>query len=198
MPIGSVFHAPERCASAKPLVKQYEVAYVSNAGMRVEQRVFAPSMPVARADIQALGGRLLHIRERPTAGYEREHFTLGYKTSFLRAMNFHVLNGMSSGKALALVIQKERNDRIRAELQGALDVINAGGTFNEAFSRLRMFNGAVLGMLQVGELAQDLPGALAASIDYLEQQAERWKLWKPYGVVLLFEVQVAIGCMWAA
>lgn len=150
----------------------------ATAGKYVEitRDFFLPDEATVRAEIIESGGHPLSIRRREYKWWQREWIDNQYKLRFLRAIGFHVSAGLSSGKALYVVIEGEEHSGKRLELEPALEVIRRGGTFSDAVRQMRMFDRTIVSLLTAGERTGKLDQAIKSAVAHIETSRGHWKV----------------------
>src|SRR5690606_33611624 len=101
----------------------WSVEYLSAQGVRVKTQLFVASLSAVRAEVAGRGGALIHAEPYHPSWWQKEYFSGEYRLAFLRGLRLHLQAGSSAGQALGLMVQTESNERIRAQLTGALDVL---------------------------------------------------------------------------
>lgn len=174
----------------------WDVTYLTAEGAKAKGRMFVNSLSAVRHEVAQRRGVLLHASPRQKRLLEKELFSANFRVAFLNGLKFHVDAGASPGQALALMVQTQKDGRIRSELNGALDILERGGSFTEALAALSLFDEAVIGMLSAGELSGNVPEAIKAAQAYVEERAGWWKAWKPFAFWLGTEVSTALYALY--
>lgn len=154
--------------SAKPDVRargyylHREVVMASSAGEVVRELSLRGAVPV---DVSA-------ARE-PHPMFQR--VTAAYREQFLLGLQFGVEAGSSPGRALEQVVEQETGP-LRGRLNVGLDVLRRGRTFAEAFAALRLYDGAIVAIIEAGEETGRMVESLRSASLHLAKSAGLNKL----------------------
>lgn len=122
-----------------------------------------------------------------------------YKRQLLQATTFAIKGGMSAGRALQAVIESETGP-MRATVEPALLVINAGGSCYEAIKAMDIYDETTLAIIESGELTGNIVDALETAAKHQEGRAAEQKIM--FGAVswtmldILFSVSGIVGNIW--
>lgn len=143
---------------------------------RQEKRLFFhASEQDVRREVAKLGATLLDISIRYRTIWNREYYSRDYKTSFLKALAFHVDVGTSAGQALRLVIDTEPSAAKRAEMQPALEILNSGGRFSDALTLIPFIDRPISALLEAGEITGYIRDAIHDAVALMEKRKSVWK-----------------------
>jgi type II secretory pathway component PulF len=110
-----------------------------------------------------------------SSGRSAVKVTQDYKKQFLRAVLFQTQAGLSAGRALEEII-KESTGSVRHQLNPALFILMAGGSFSDALDALDMYDKATLAIMRAGERIGAMHQALQSAIDHYEKAEVSKKL----------------------
>ena len=151
----------------------YFVAEFADTSGLLQTNVFyCDDLNDLQREIEALGGYLIRARRKRYSFWDKGFVNLDYKVRFLRALLTHIKSGQSSGRALALVIDSEEANKMRKELNPALEVLDRGGDFSQALEHMRIFDRTVISILRGGESVGDIGKAVEAGVRYLRSLRE--------------------------
>lgn len=162
-----------------PTHRAHEFATIvrrTDSSVEATQSFFLPDQASVRHELIRDGLTPISIEQRRLHWWEKEIVSKEYRLSFLRAIAFHVKTGLSAGRSLELVIEGEENERLRVDLEPALEVLKRGGGFVPALRMLNFFDRATLAILEAGERTGALPSSIQSAVQYLESRNASWKL----------------------
>ena len=120
------------------------------------------------SEIRERGGLPLEVRAiRPKPAW-LSNVNRAYKLQLLQAVNYNVRGGMSSARALEMVVEGETGAN-RALLNPALTVLRIGGTFPEAMRALGFFDASTVSIIEAGERTGRMKDSLNAAASHYEK-----------------------------
>lgn len=120
------------------------------------------------SEIRERGGLPLEVRAvRPKPAW-LSSVNRAYKLQLLQAINYNVRGGMSSARALEMVVEGETGAN-RALLNPALTVLRIGGTFPEAMRALGFFDTSTVSIIEAGERTGRMKDSLNAAASHYEK-----------------------------
>lgn len=147
----------------------YQV-YAKFNGVYMERPYFVPDMTSARKSaIQEGAHPIYKIKEVKQNWLTQEQFGSKYGLLLLRAIKFQVEAGVAPAKAIQTAIEFEKNERIRAQLQPAMDVLARGGQIADAIYATGLFDTTVRSIIAAGEVVNGAE-ALKAAFEYMEEK----------------------------
>lgn len=134
----------------------------------------APNPAAIISEIRQRGGLPLDVKAiRPKPAW-LSSVNRSYKLQMLQAVNYNVRGGMSSARALEMVIEGETGPN-RGQLNPALTVLRTGGTFPEAMRSLGFFDSSTLSILDAGERTGRMRDSLNAAAGHYEKTSNGLK-----------------------
>lgn len=139
-------------------------------GIYMERPYFVPDITSARESaLQEGASPIYKIKEVKQNWLTQEQFGNKYALLLLRAIKFQVEAGVAPAKAIQTAIEFESNERIRAQLQPALDVLARGGQIADAIYATGLFDTTVRSIISAGEVVNGAE-ALKAAFEYMEEK----------------------------
>lgn len=155
--------------------RYYEGWLMYPDGRQERKLFFNANEQDVRREVSRMGATLLDVTTKHRTIWNREYYSRDYKTSFLKALAFHVDVGTSAGHALRLVIETEANQSKRAEMQPALEILNSGGRFSDALAMLPFIDRPISALLEAGDITGYIKEAVHDAIALMEKRKGIWK-----------------------
>jgi type II secretory pathway component PulF len=126
------------------------------------------------SEIRQRGGLPLEVKPVKPKPAWLSNVNRAYKLQLLQAINYNVRGGMSSARALEMVVEGETG-ATRGVLNPALTVLRTGGTFPEAMRALGFFDDSTLSIIEAGERTGRMKDSLNAAASHYEKTSNGLK-----------------------
>lgn len=144
--------------------------YAKYDGINLDRPYFVNDIATARQTALSEGANPIYrITEVKQNWLTQEQFGSKYGLLLLRAIKFQVEAGVAPAKAIQTAIELEKNPRIRAQLQPALDVLTRGGQIADAIYATGLFDTTVRSIIAASEVINGAE-ALKAAFEYMEER----------------------------